>query len=144
MAQGEDIAELAESVRLMTYRMARRLRVEAQAPDEWTTAQDAVVFMLDRSGELSSADLARSEGVTAQAMSVTVKRLIELGIVDRRTDPADGRRSLISLTEAGRASLSAARARKHQWLMQYVCSLDDVQREELRRVLASLETATGI
>lgn len=37
------------------------------------------------------------------ALSRMVDRLVERGLVDRRTDPADGRGLQLSLTEAGRA-----------------------------------------
>jgi DNA-binding MarR family transcriptional regulator len=142
MAREEDAA-IADEIRLMVYRMSRRLRLEAQSPEEWTTAQDAVVFQLDRAGEISSAELARLEGVSAQAMSVTVKQLEKIGMIERRHDPTDGRRTLLRLSEQGRQALSVARGRKQSWLIGYVQSLDDDERAALRRVLDSLEKATG-
>lgn len=137
-----EIGALAEEIRLMTYRVARRLRQEAGAPEDWTQAQDAVVFQLDRAGELTGAELARLEGVRAQSMSLTVKKLEELQIVEGRLDPKDGRRLLLRLTEAGKHALSTARRRKHKWLATYVESLTPDEREELKRVLISLETAS--
>jgi len=141
MTEEHDV--LAEEIRLMIYRVSRRLRLEAGAPDDWTQAQDSVVFQLDRAGELTSSDLARLEGVRAQSMSLTVKKLLELGILNSRADPADGRRMLLGLSEEGKKALSAARGRKQLWLVSYVESLAVDQREELKRVLSSLNKATG-
>src|ERR1700753_207164 len=56
---------------------------------------------LDRSGPTPSAALAREVQITAQAMGETVSALRARGLVDRDRDPDDGRRVLLSVTEAG-------------------------------------------
>lgn len=77
-----------------------------------TLSQEAVIGHLTRGGALSTADLARLEGVRPQSMGLTVAGLEELGLVAKTPDPADARRSLLALTDAGVESRSTARDRR--------------------------------
>lgn len=77
--------------------------------DEVTASQTAALGRLLRHGESTVADLARAEGVRPQSMGATVQALVDLGLVDRRPDPADGRRTLVRATETG------SRAREDAW-----------------------------
>jgi DNA-binding MarR family transcriptional regulator len=52
-------------------------------------------------GGTTSGELGRRLGVSKQAAGKTVDRLAEIGYVDRRSDPADGRRKLVRLTPHG-------------------------------------------
>lgn len=56
---------------------------------------------LDRSGPTTSAALAREVQVTAQAMGATLSALRERGLIERRPDPDDGRRVVLTVTETG-------------------------------------------
>jgi DNA-binding MarR family transcriptional regulator len=49
----------------------------------------------------TSGELGRRLGVSKQAAGQTVDRLAEIGYVERRSDPADGRRKLVRLTPRG-------------------------------------------
>ncbi|SFF30867.1 DNA-binding transcriptional regulator, MarR family [Actinacidiphila alni] len=64
---------------------------------------------LERSGPTTSSALARDVQITAQAMGATLGTLRERGYVERRPDPADGRRVLLSVTAAGRQALQDKR-----------------------------------
>jgi DNA-binding MarR family transcriptional regulator len=66
-------------------------------------------------------------------MAATVASLVDAGLVDRRPDPADGRRVLIELLPAGRAALEADRRRRIDWLANAI-ERDLTAREQ--RVLA--------
>jgi DNA-binding MarR family transcriptional regulator len=63
-----------------------------------------VLYTLSKCHEpLRICDLNRYVLLSQPALSRLVDRLAERGLVERRSDPADGRSILLSLTEAGRA-----------------------------------------
>jgi len=63
-----------------------------------------------RIGPTTSAELARHEQITAQAMGATLRGLQARGLVERGADPRDGRRVLLALTDAGRQALADKRS----------------------------------
>lgn len=56
--------------------------------------------VIERSGPLAASELAQQTGLTAGAVTGLVNRLVEGGYVRREPCPTDGRRVLISITEA--------------------------------------------
>jgi DNA-binding MarR family transcriptional regulator len=64
-----------------------------------------VLYTLSKYYEpLRLCDLNRHVLLSQPALSRLVDRLADRGLVERRSDPADGRSVLLSLTEAGRAA----------------------------------------
>jgi DNA-binding MarR family transcriptional regulator len=132
--QRRDAEELAQDVRSVLGRLVRRLRAEAAA-EGLTWSQGAVVRRLESAGGMTSAELARAEGVRPQSMSATVAMLEAEGLVRRAPDPTDGRRVVLTLTDAGRAARTQARAVKQKWLAAALQDLSPPERAELRRSL---------
>ena len=106
MPVAADTAMIASELRGVIGRLVRRLRAEHRFP----LSHGAVLGRLDREGAASVSDLASREGVKPQSMAQTVGDLEGEGLVSRRPDPADGRRILVELTEAGTSALQADRA----------------------------------
>ncbi len=78
-------------------------RLQRALPDGLELSQFAVLNHFTHSAsEKSPAQLARAFQLTKGAMTNTIKRLEARGLVRVRHDDADGRRKLISVTEAGR------------------------------------------
>ena len=75
-------------------------------------SQEAAIGHLTRGGPMTTADLARVEGVRPQSMGLTVQALAELGLVAKTPDPKDARRTLVALTDAGVESRASARDRR--------------------------------
>ena len=99
----------------------------------------AVLGRLDRGGPSSISDLAAGERMRPQSMAQTVHDLEAAGLVSRRPDPADGRRSSIELTGAGLDLLQTTRARRETWLSEALeRELDAAERAQLQDVLALL------
>ncbi|WP_262705322.1 MULTISPECIES: MarR family winged helix-turn-helix transcriptional regulator [Streptomyces] len=88
----------------------RRRSHEALSEGDLTGPQLTALSRLERLGAVTTAELARREQITPQAMGATVAVLEERGLVTRSADPADGRRWLLTVTEAGRAVLSSERS----------------------------------
>lgn len=67
--------------------------------------QARILDALDRMGEASQADLAAEFAVSAASMSTMTSRLLRSGLIERRTDPKELRRNLLTLTDRGRDAL---------------------------------------
>ncbi|MFC0435692.1 MarR family winged helix-turn-helix transcriptional regulator [Kutzneria buriramensis] len=114
MSDRLDVDELAAALQDGIGLLARRLR-QAPTPGELTLPERSALSRLDRGGPATSAELARAEQITPQAMATTLGGLEQRGLVRRHNDPHDGRRIIMSLTEDGREMLRrkrAARARQ--------------------------------
>jgi len=86
---------------------------------------------LEKNGPATTADLARAEGVKPQSMGATIAALEELGMVERKPHPTDGRQVNIELTAKGAAVRKRAGDAKRTWLAQAVAQLDERERETL-------------
>lgn len=126
---------------LTLYGRIRRTQLTGKA-DDVTASQTAALGRLLRYGETTVAELARAEGVRPQSMGATVQALEDLGLVERRPDPADGRRALVRATDRG------ARAREDAWttrtrvLTDRLAALPDADRDTVARAIAILTPLT--
>jgi DNA-binding MarR family transcriptional regulator len=111
-----DVSLLSSELRVVLGQLMRRLRVEHRFP----LTHGAVLGRLDRQGPLSTVELASAERVRPQSMGQTLAELEAQGLVSRRPDEADGRRTLLELTEAGRRTLAEDRGRREGWLAQAI------------------------
>ena len=102
-----DVEQVAAALRVSIGLLLRRLR-QAPVPGELTLPESAALTRLDRGGPATASALARLEQISPQSMGATLGALEARGLVERRPDPQDGRRVVMSVTEAGRAG--AARA----------------------------------
>ncbi|MEV6234352.1 MarR family transcriptional regulator [Saccharopolyspora shandongensis] len=111
-------------------RLARRLRAERES-GELTLGRLAVLGRLERDGPATASALAAAERVTPQSMARIVQHLIDAGLAERDTDPADRRAAIVRITEAGRRQILRDRGRREAWLAQAMTGLTDVERELL-------------
>lgn len=86
---------------------------------------------LAKDGPATTADLARAEGMKPQSMGTTVAALEEMGMVERKPHPTDGRQVNIELTAKGIAVRNRAKDRKRTWLAQAIAQLDKQEQETL-------------
>jgi DNA-binding MarR family transcriptional regulator len=129
-----EAAPLAGELRVVLGRLMRRLRAE----HGFSLAQGAVLGRLDREGPQSVSDLAGMERMRPQSMAQTVADLEAEGFVERNPDPADRRRALVSLTDAGRDLITAARQRREGWLVRAIEELPAEDRETVERAVVLL------
>ena len=95
-----DVREIAGALRLSISLLLRGLR-QAQPTGDLTVPESAALARLDRGGPTTAAALARVEQISPQSMGATLGTLETRGLVERRPDPQDGRRVVLSVTEAG-------------------------------------------
>lgn len=136
MADRLSTPALAYELRETLGRIVRRIRAEPGNPP---VGRLSVLSRLDRAGPASISDLAAHERIRPQSMAQTVHDLESEGLVSRRPDPDDGRRAFVELTEAGRESLHATRARRESWLAAALeAELDAGERERLGEAIQLL------
>jgi DNA-binding MarR family transcriptional regulator len=101
--------------------LVRRIR---QVPTQGglTMPERAALSHLDRSGPTTSSALARAVQVTAQSMGTTIGALCARGLVERRPDPNDGRRVVLTVTDAGLQTLQSKRDARIELIAQALTS----------------------
>lgn len=107
MVPEADIIGVAAALRDSIGLLRRRLRqVKAERGDgDLTLPESAALVRLDRGGPTTSSALARQEQISPQSMGATLAALEARQLVERRPDPEDGRRAVITVTDAGRQVL---------------------------------------
>jgi DNA-binding MarR family transcriptional regulator len=100
-----------------------------------TNAQYAVLAMLEESGSLSGADLARLCYVTPQTMNQLVTGLEVRALVRRSPHPTHGRILQTGLTQAGQELITAAHERVRAVEAAMVAGLSERQQDELVQMI---------
>jgi DNA-binding MarR family transcriptional regulator len=130
---------LAGAMRDVVGQLKRRLR-EQSPPHDLTWSQVSVLSLIERQGAGSISDLARLEGVRPQSMGETIAALQAAGLVSGSPDPADGRRTLLSLTPACRDMIRAGRAAREDWLADRIRQrLSATEQKRLHDAMALLK-----
>ena len=122
----------ASELRLVLGQLVRRLRAEYSFP----VAQASVLSRLDREGAQTASALAAAEHVRPQSMAQTLAELETAGLIERRPDPADGRRIQIELTEEGRERVIEGRGRREDWLAAAIAA--ELSPEQQRTLLEAV------
>jgi DNA-binding MarR family transcriptional regulator len=136
MATATSAALIASDLRVVLGQLVRRLRAEHRFP----LSHGAVLGRLDRAGPQSTSDLAAAERVRPQSMAQTLGDLEADGLITRRPDPSDGRRTLIELSKAGREALDQDRRHREGWLARSIEEeLSDQEQEVLAQAVELLQ-----
>ena len=126
-----DIAALADALRPALLRVSRRLRLEAQKVG--LSAQDAMLLgHITKHPGVGVSGLADAEKITRPTMSAHIKRLEAEGLVARSGDAEDGRRSGLTVTEAGARKLEIIRQQRNDWLATRLARLPEADRAKLQ------------
>jgi DNA-binding MarR family transcriptional regulator len=117
MAADPDVDQVAEVLRLSIGLLLRRMR-QVPADGELTLPESSALARLDRGGPATASALAKLEQIRPQSMGATLGGLEQRGLVERHPDPADGRRIVLSATEAGRQAVRNRRSARTEQLAQ--------------------------
>ena len=132
-------AGLAAELRLSVMRLRRRLANERHPDNELSLGAMAVLGCLYRHGELSVGELASQERVQPPSMTRTVNCLEDGGYVARRPHDTDRRQVVVVLSDLGRETVLADRARRDAWLARKLADLTPEERAVLRRAAPILD-----
>ena len=104
-------------------------------PDLQPTAY-ALLSRVDELGSVRASDLCDYFGIDKGAVSRQLQHLVDLGLVGRTPDPADGRATLVEATADAIRRLEDVAAHRRKWLDE---QLGDWSAEELEEFVAGLE-----
>jgi DNA-binding MarR family transcriptional regulator len=133
------ITDTASQLRNAIVRTSRALRQDAADETGLGAATTAALATINRSGPLTPSELAEIEHVKRPSITRTLASLEREGLVERTPDPADGRSSLVAMTDAGRDRLARLRRRKSAYLARRLRKLDPDEVETLARAAELLE-----
>ena len=105
----------------------------ALAPVSW-----ALLEHLAARGSMRVSDVAGCHGVHPSSIIPRLKALEQTGLVERGTDAADARASIISITTAGREALNSIHAARQETLRSVLHGMDSTAIETAAEVLASI------
>src|ERR1700756_473178 len=108
-------AAAATEIRRGVISLARRLRLE-RSEAGLTALELSVLGQLPRRGSLTPGELPAAERVQPQSLTRALATLESAGLMSREADPADGRRSLLAITEYGHAALRTEMEQRDAWL----------------------------
>jgi DNA-binding MarR family transcriptional regulator len=129
-------AALAQDLRALVGKLKRRLRDQAHIGD-LTPSQVSVLLRLEKDGPATASGLARAEGMRPQSMAPLITALESAGLVSGAPDPADGRQTLLSLTDTCRKCVEEGRAARQDWLARAL--QDRLSPEELDEVAKAVK-----
>ncbi|MGW4766553.1 MarR family winged helix-turn-helix transcriptional regulator [Nocardia sp. NPDC004278] len=127
---------------LRTAKRIRRNQVARLAPLGITPGQARALRILGHHDEpLRMAALADHLGIVPRSATTVVDALESTHLVARTPDPTNRRSTLVTLTDSGRAAISQMAAARRQAAEEVFATLRPEQRETLRDLLSTLDTA---
>jgi DNA-binding MarR family transcriptional regulator len=127
-------AELRPALSLL-YRRIRQTR----APGDLTLPESSALGKLDRHGPATGAQLAKLEEISPQSIGATLQSLQAKQLIVRASDPDDGRRVVLSLTDAGRDIVHSKRTARTEQLTRALATLTPDERAALLQAIPLLE-----
>lgn len=100
-----------------------------------------LLVQLEATGVQRGTDLATYFGVGKATMSRQLRALEEVGLVSREPDPADGRASLVRLTEEGLERFRRVRDARRATYVRRLAAWDGGEVAELARLLHQLNVS---
>ncbi|WP_406062130.1 MarR family transcriptional regulator [Streptomyces sp. NBC_01077] len=129
LALERELAVFLRRARAQSGEMAREVHPELEP------AAYGLFVRLDDAGPQRATELAGYFGVGKATMSRQLRALEDLGLVARDPDPADGRASLVRLTEEGRNRFRHVRDARRERYVRKLADWDRAEVAELARLL---------
>src|SRR5438105_1752584 len=128
-------------------RIVRALRVSSRVAEKRVGLSGAQLFVLRQlagGGAMSVNDLADRTLTHQSSVSVVVRRLVEKGLVARKTSSGDGRRAELSLTRSGKNRAAKGPDPAQYALVRALRSMPARRRTRLAQMLAELVSRAGM
>ena len=108
-------------------------------PGDLTLAQLSILMALQECGPMRMTALASHQRVRTPTVTVAIRRLEKLGLVERSHDPTDLRAVVVAITPHGHAMRRNALATRHMQLTAMLTTLSPADRARLNDALSPLE-----
>ena len=115
--RADTLGDLEREIGVMVRRIRRviALRAHAVHPDLSPASYLMLTYVAEH-GPLRASVIADQFDIDKGAVSRQVTSLIELGLLERVTDPQDGRAMLVSVSDEGHTRLTDVAQHRRQWL----------------------------
>lgn len=133
----DEVTDRASALRRGVTRLGRRLRLERPEQGE-PLLQLSTLALLHSRGPMTPGELAGAQRVQPQSLTRTLTALETAGLVSRRTDPGDRRRSLLMITDTGRRAIRNDVSQRDAWLAMAMAELLTPAEQELLRIAGQL------
>jgi DNA-binding MarR family transcriptional regulator len=131
--------QIAAALRVSVGLLVRGLR-QVPVEGDLTLSETSALARLDRGGPTTPGALARQEQISPQSMGATLGALEARGLIERAADPEDGRRAVMSITDAGLELLRSRRHAKVQQLSRALATeFTPAERDQLAAIAPLLE-----
>lgn len=123
-------------------RIGRGLRYHTRAEREaldLTHSEAELLRLVDRAPGIRVQDAAVELGVASNSVSTLVKQLNRAGLVERATDPLDGRAVCLRLTPLAREWVTQVGNAREQAIQRALLELGDEERETLEAALPAIK-----
>jgi DNA-binding MarR family transcriptional regulator len=108
-------------------------------PGDLTLAQLSILMALQECGPMRMTALASHQRVRTPTVTVAIRRLEKLGLVERSHDPTDLRAVVVGITPHGHAMRRTALATRHMQFAAMLTMLSQEDRASLNDALSPLE-----
>jgi len=137
-------AELVKSPGFLLARLGTTLKMqmmEAFEESGFSAYQYTVLSLLDEGARTTQAAIAKTLQYDPSQLVAYLDSLEEHGLIERRRDPNDRRRQMVSMTPAGKRKLAAFRKLVQKVEDEFLGPLDDDARGALHDLLLQVATA---
>jgi DNA-binding MarR family transcriptional regulator len=112
-----DVENLASELRVTIGLLVRQIRArKLEESGDLTLPETSALARLDRLGPMTAAEMARREQISPQSMGATLAGLESRGLITRAVDPHDGRRMILTPSDAGLEVLRSRRTARTEQL----------------------------
>jgi DNA-binding MarR family transcriptional regulator len=125
----------------LAYRV-RRVLDDGMVASGLSLARTKLLQVLDQQGSLRQMSLAQELGLAQRSVTQAVESLERDGLLERTSDPADGRAKLVTLTPEGAAAVAVSARAGEQLLRRIFGALDRTQLANLDELLTAIEVST--
>ncbi len=131
--QGPGPEEMAIAVAFRTTitRLIKLLRRETRNEAQLSLTERSTLGLLYPDNRMAPSEIARTEKVTTQSMSQVINHLADLQYIDRTPSDDDKRKTLLSLTPAGKDYVEQIRRDKQEWLARVLHERTNAAEKEL-------------
>lgn len=138
--QQASATETPARLRAAIGRIHRRLRpTDAGAAAGLTPTKISVLHLLARRGPLRLNALAEMEGLNPTMVSRVIGELSQAGLVERTSDPDDGRAAQVCASKQGKRLAERMRRERTDVLSVALAELSETERQSLEGALEALE-----
>lgn len=136
-AVAPDTASAEDALVRLMMAIGRRFRARIDG-DTVDPSQAALLYALSCHGAMRLGDLAETMKLDASTVSRHVQQLGDHGFIRRDPDPADGRASIIDLSDAGRDALRLTFDQRRAFLTAALADWSEADRHRLHADIVRL------